>query len=170
MPAAEKPSAGQVVLDPVQDSATSQAPAEARQVVPALPAGCAGTPLWQMSRVQGLESILAGSVRAVPSAFLESVGQEAPAPVQDSPGSHSLVEARQEVPAAENPSAGQVMLDPVQDSATSQVPAEARQVVGVKIGDQAEVDRAGSQMPQEPLVAFLATQAPPIKQKSGFKV
>jgi hypothetical protein len=37
-----KPSGGQVVLAPVQVSATSQTPAEARHVVPALPAGC-----WQ---------------------------------------------------------------------------------------------------------------------------
>ena len=41
-----KPSAGQVVLAPVHVSATSQLPADARQTVPAFPAGC-----WQLTLV-----------------------------------------------------------------------------------------------------------------------
>ena len=40
VPSGTFPSAGQVVLVPVQASATSQIPADARQTVPALPAGC----------------------------------------------------------------------------------------------------------------------------------
>src|SRR5439155_1594845 len=40
-----KPSAGQVLEVPVQFSATSHWPAEARQTAPALPAGCSQIPL-----------------------------------------------------------------------------------------------------------------------------
>src|SRR5437867_2664728 len=58
VPANTLASAGQVMLDPSQVSATSHTPAAARQTAPALPAGC-----WQVvlvpshrSRVQGLPS------------------------------------------------------------------------------------------------------------------
>src|SRR5437660_176811 len=43
VPADTLPSAGQVMLDPSQVSATSHTPATARQTAPALPAGC-----WQV--------------------------------------------------------------------------------------------------------------------------
>src|SRR5437879_5719701 len=60
-----KASGGQVVLVPVHVSATSHAPAVARQVAPALPAGCwhvtAAPSHW--SREHGLPS----SVHAVPT-------------------------------------------------------------------------------------------------------
>jgi hypothetical protein len=150
-------SEGQVVLVPEQVSATSQAPAEARHTVPALPAGC-----WQTafepshwSLVQGLPS----SVQAVPLAFLASEGQVAEVPEQVSATSHSPVEARHTVPAlpagcwqaAFEPShwslvqglpssvqavplaflasEGQVAEEPVQVSARSHSPAAARQTV-----------------------------------------
>src|SRR5207247_5445577 len=66
-------SAGQVALEPVHVSAGSHASVEARQVVPALPAGC-----WQatfapshLSRVQTLPS----SVQAVPFVLTALAGQ-----------------------------------------------------------------------------------------------
>jgi hypothetical protein len=84
-------SVGQVVEVPVQVSAVSHSPAEARQVVPALPAGC-----WQAalepshwSLVQGLPS----SVQAVPLGFFTSVGQAVDIPVHISAGSHSPADA-----------------------------------------------------------------------------
>src|SRR5207245_4565797 len=73
VPAGCLASVGQVVLVPVQLSATSHSPAAARHTAPALPAGC-----WQAalapshwSRVQGLVS----AVQAVPLALKTSVGQ-----------------------------------------------------------------------------------------------
>jgi hypothetical protein len=150
-------SAGQDVLDPVQVSCGSHTPVEARQVVPALPAGC-----WQAalepshwSRVQGLLS----SVHAVPLGLMTSAGQDVLEPVQVSCGSHTPVEARQivppfpagcwqvpleplhwsrvqgllslvhVVPLGLMTSVGQVVLEPVQVSCGSHSPVEARQVV-----------------------------------------
>src|SRR5438034_534211 len=151
-------SVGQVVLDPVQVSATSHSPAPARQTVAALPAGC-----WQLvlvpshwSRVQGLPS----SVQAVPLAFRgPSAGHVELEPVHVSGRSHSPAAARQTAPplpagcwqlvlvplhwsrvqalpssvhavplAFRGPSAGHVALEPVQVSGRSQSPAAARQV------------------------------------------
>jgi len=70
------------VLVPVQLSATSHAPAAARQTVPAFPAGCvhAGDPAVPLhtSVVQTLPS----SVHAVPAAFTASAGHAALLPVQ----------------------------------------------------------------------------------------
>src|SRR5436309_11822629 len=148
----------QVVLGPVQGSATSHSPATARQTVAALPAGC-----WQLvlvpshwSRVQGLPS----SVQAVPLAFRgPSAGHVALEPVQVSGRSHSPAAARQTAPALptgcwqlvlvpshwsrvqalpssvqavplafRGPSAGHVALEPVQVSGRSHSPAAARQV------------------------------------------
>src|SRR5439155_23340730 len=68
-------SAGQAVLAPVQVSAGSQTPAEARQIAPAFPAGCvhAGAPTVPLhtSAVHTLPS----SVQLVPDAFTASEGQ-----------------------------------------------------------------------------------------------
>src|SRR5204863_3778080 len=153
-------SVGQVVLDPVQVSATSHSPAPARQTVAALPAGC-----WQLvlvpshwSRVQGLPS----SVQAVPLAFRgPSAGHVELEPVQVSGRSHSPAAARQTAPplpagcwqlvlvplhwsrvqalpssvqavplAFRGPSAGHVALEPVQVSGRAQSPAAARQAAG----------------------------------------
>ena len=60
-----KPSAGHVVLVPLQVSATSQAPFAARQTAPVLPALCVHEPAWQTSTVQALLSL----VHAAPFAF-----------------------------------------------------------------------------------------------------
>src|SRR5207245_432140 len=122
-----KASAGQTVLDPVQVSSTSQAPAAARHTAPALPAGC-----WQVtfvpshwSAVQGLPS----EVHAVPLDDFASAGQLGPLPGQFSAGSHSPAEARHCVLEDANPSAGQVVPVPAHVSATSHTPADVRQPV-----------------------------------------
>src|SRR5437899_2767385 len=90
-------SAGQTVLAPVQLSARSQTPAEARHTAPALPAGCwhAPTEPLHWSSVQGLPS----SAQAVPDGLITSAGQVVLEPVQVSAGSHTPVEARHTVPA-----------------------------------------------------------------------
>src|SRR5437763_1136200 len=66
-------SAGQVVLVPVQFSATSHSPAAARHTAPAFPAGCVHVALEPLhtSVVHGLPS----SVQVVPLAFKTSAGQ-----------------------------------------------------------------------------------------------
>src|SRR5438128_741258 len=152
-----KTSLGQVVLLPVQLSATSHSPAAARHTVPVLPAGCWHELLMPLhwSSVQGLVS----AVQDVPLAFLTSVGQVELVPVQVSARSHSAAAARQTAPALpagcwqstlvplhwsrvqalpssvqavplalRGPSAGHVALEPVQVSGRSQSPAAARQV------------------------------------------
>src|SRR5207247_2895270 len=99
VPLGWKTSAGQVVLVPVQVSATSHPLTAARQTVVVLVfSGC-----WQStlvpshwSSVQGLPS----SVHAVPFAFrAPSAGHVALVPVQVSGRSHSPAAARQTVPA-----------------------------------------------------------------------
>jgi hypothetical protein len=119
-------SAGQVVLVPVQLSATSQTPAVARQIAPALPAGC-----WQPLFVPSHSSVLHGlpsSVHVVPLGCLASAEQSGPFPGQKSSRSHSPPEGRQSVDVGSNASPGQTVLVPVHVSAMSQAPAEARHV------------------------------------------
>src|SRR5437773_49097 len=157
VPLGWKASVGQLVLVPVQLSATSHSPATARHSAPAFPAGCVqGLVLpshW--SRVQGLVS----GVQAVPLGCLASVGQVVLVPVQLSATSHSAAAGRdtarafragcehvaleplqtsvvhalpssvQPVPLAFKASAGQAVLVPVQVSARSHSPAAARQTV-----------------------------------------
>src|SRR5205809_738721 len=90
-------SVGQVVLVPVQLSATSHSPAAARHTAPAFPAGCVQVALvpLQTSRVQTLPS----SVHAVVLDLKPSVGQVVLVPVQASATSHSFTAARHTVPA-----------------------------------------------------------------------
>src|SRR5207253_3641983 len=156
VPAGLLASAGQVVLVPVQVSAGSQTPAEARQIAPALPAGCvqAGEPTvpLQVSVVQGLPS----SVHAVPAVLTVSAGQLALVPVQFSAMSHSLTAARHTVLAERKASAGQLLLVPTHVSATSQTPADGRQTVPAGLfasAGQVELVpvqvSAGSQTPAE---------------------
>jgi len=125
VPAGSFASAGHAVLVPVQFSAGSHSPADARQRAPLLPAGC-----WQASLEPSHSSVLHGlpsSVQAVPAGLLASAGHVAADPVQCSAGSHSPAENRQVVVAGSNASAGHVVLVPVQFSSTSQGPAAARQ-------------------------------------------
>src|SRR5207247_3939718 len=96
MKAGRKPSAGQLVLEPVHVSTTSQMSAAARHTTPAFPAGC-----WQASLDPSHSSVLHGfpsSVHAVPAGVLASAGQAVLVPVQFSCGSHSPAEARQRAP------------------------------------------------------------------------
>src|SRR5207244_830853 len=118
---------GHVLVRPVQSSARSHAPAVARQVAPALPAGC-----WQASLVPLHVSLVHGlpsSVHAVPLGCLASAEQLALLPGQKSSRSHSSTAARQSVSEDWNPSFGHVELLPVHVSTTSQTPAVARHVV-----------------------------------------
>jgi len=117
---------GHVLVRPVQSSARSHAPAVARQVAPALPAGC-----WQASLVPLHVSLVHGlpsSVHAVPLGCLASAEQLALLPGQKSSASHSSTEARQSTVEDLKALFGHVELLPVQVSATSQMPAAARQV------------------------------------------
>src|SRR5438094_8404692 len=154
VPLALKALVGQVVLVPVQVSATSHSPAPARHTAPAFPAACVQVlvPLSHWSIVQGL----AAPVQAVPVRCLASAGQVALVPVQVSAASHSPAAARhtapgfpagcvhvalvplhtsvvqglpssvQVVPLALKKSVGQAVLEPSQVSATSHSPAAAR--------------------------------------------
>src|SRR6266481_169849 len=122
-----KASVGQVVLAPVQLSATSHSLTAARHTVPAFPAGCVHVALVPLhtSVLQTLPS----SVQVVPLALKTSVGQAVLVPVQLSARSHSPAAARHTVPAALRASAGQVALVPVQFSAASHRSTAARQTV-----------------------------------------
>src|SRR5438094_883364 len=159
VPAGLLSSAGQLADVPVQFSAGSHSPAEARHttklgrkssggqtvLVPVqfssisqgpaagrhtAPAFPAGC--WQASFVPSHSSRLHGLpslVHAVPAGSLTSAGQFGPLPGQFSAGSHSPAEARQTVVDGLKTSAGQVVLVPVQVSSRSQSPAAGRQTV-----------------------------------------
>src|SRR5439155_4154586 len=120
-------SVGQVVLAPVQVSATSHSFTAARQTAPAFPAGCEHVALvpLQTSLVQGLLS----GVQAVPLGWKRLVGQVALDPVQVSAKSHPPAAVRQTVLLDAKPSAGQLVLTPSQVSAMSHTPTTARQTV-----------------------------------------
>src|SRR5207245_7929572 len=151
--------AWQLALVPVQFSAGSHSPAEARQTVleglkasagqtvlepvqlsstshtPAaarhtVPAFPAGC--WQVTFVPSHWSSVQGlpsEVHAVPLDAFASAGQLGPLPGQFSAGSHSPAEARHCVLEDANPSAGQVVPVPAHVSATSHTPADVRQPV-----------------------------------------
>src|SRR5438034_997588 len=120
-------SAGQVVLVPVQLSATSHSPAAARHTAPAFPAGCVHVALVPLHT--SVVHTLPSSVQVVPLAFKTSAGQAVVTPSQVSARSHSPAAARQTVPAVLMASAGQAVLVPVQVSAMSHPPAAARHTV-----------------------------------------
>src|SRR5438094_8577367 len=88
---------GQVVLVPVQVSATSHSPAPARHTAPAFPAGCVQVLVLpsHWSSVQGLRS----AVQEGTAGCLASVGHVALVPVQVSATSHSAAAARHTAPA-----------------------------------------------------------------------
>src|SRR5207249_3978938 len=156
VPAGTFPSAGHAGPVPVQVSAASHSPAEARHTVkldrkasggqallvpshvsstshgPAIgrqtaPAFPAGC--WQASSVPSQVSVvhaLPSSVHGVPPGDLSSGGQLGPVPVQFSAGSHSPAEGRQTTVEGWKASAGQVVLVPSQVSSWSHGPAAAR--------------------------------------------
>src|SRR5207247_2469565 len=154
-----KPSAGQAALDPVQFSATSQGPAEARQTVledwkpsagqAALdPVQCSAgshSPAEARQTVVEGSKAIGGEAVSVP-VQVSSTSQTPAAARQTAPAlpagcwqascvpSHSsrlqgLPSSVHAVPAGSFASPGQVALDPVQCSAGSHSPAEARQAV-----------------------------------------
>src|SRR5439155_1719962 len=153
VPAGSFASPGQVALDPVQCSAGSHSPAEARQtVVEGLKALAGQAVLVPVQVSSTSQSPAAGrqtapacpagcspascvpslslrvplplsSVHAVPAGSFASPGQVALEPVQCSAGSHSPAEARQTVVEGLKALGGHVVLVPVQVSATSQSPA-----------------------------------------------
>src|SRR5207249_8030261 len=110
-------SAGQLGLVPSQVSAGSQTPAEARQTVPAFPAGC-----WQASAMPSQVSVvheLPSSVHAVPPGCFASAGQLGPFPGQNSATSHPPADALHCVVVVPIAFAGQAALVPVHVSAPS---------------------------------------------------
>src|SRR5207244_4327638 len=154
-----KASAGHAALDPVQFSAASHVPAEARHTVleglkasvgqtvlepvqlsstshtPAaarhtVPAFPAGC--WQSSLLPSHSSRLHGLpalVHAVPAALLAAVGQFGPFPAQFSAASHSPPVPYTTLFRSLKASVGQTVLEPVQLSSTSHTPAAARHTV-----------------------------------------
>src|SRR5207253_1965790 len=156
VPAVLFASAGQPALDPVQNSAGSHSPAEARQsavvgrkasagqevLVPSQVSATSQSPAagrhtapafsagcWQSLLLPSHSSRLQGfpsPVQAVPLAAFESAGQSGPVPGQFSARSHSPAAARQTTLEGWKPSAGHAVLVPSQVSATSQSPAAAR--------------------------------------------
>jgi len=190
VPLATTPSAGQDADVPVQLSATSHCPVEARHTVadglnPSagqevevpvqlsatshVPAAARHTApafptgCWQVTSVPLQVSAVQGlpsSVQAVPLAFLLSPGQVALLPLQVSAASQSPAAARQTVEDGWNPSAGQAMDVPLQVSATSQAPAEARQTV--PLGQAVQVPRCAAwlQAPQLPPLQAVSQQMP----------
>src|SRR5438445_5271680 len=164
VPLGWKRSVGQVVLVPVQASATSHSPAVARHTAPPFPAGCVQVLVLpsHWSRVQGLVS----AVQAVPAGCLTSVGQTVLVPVQVSATSHSPAAARptapafpagwvhgafvplhtsvvhtlpssvQVVPLTFKTSVGQAVVTPSQVSARSHSPAAARRSEERRVGKE----------------------------------
>src|SRR2546426_1036684 len=97
VPFALRVSVGQVVLVPVQVSATSHSPAAARHTAPALPAAC-GHNAFAPSHWSSVQAFVS-AVHAVPLAFNVSAGQTGLVPVQGSATSHSPAATRQIAPA-----------------------------------------------------------------------
>ena len=100
VPAVDLASPGQSVSVPVQLSAGSHSPVEARHSVPPFPAGC-----WHVTLVPSQRSsvqTLPSSVQTVPDDFLTSAGHVALPPLHVSARSHSPAATRQVVPEVTN--------------------------------------------------------------------
>src|SRR5437899_1704942 len=128
-----KTSAGQAPELPVQLSATSHWPAEARQTVlldlKTSTQVAALVPVQWSAASSSHAPPCEAPAQCVVEGWKASAGQAPELPVQLSATSHWPAEARQVVPLGLKASAGQTVLLPVQVSATSQSPAEARQTV-----------------------------------------
>ena len=134
---------GHDVEEPVQVSATSQAPALARQVVVEGSMASVGHAAEEPVQVSALSHDPLAARQEVVLALKASVGHAAEEPVHVSAVSHVPAEARQDVVLALKASVGQVVLALLQVSAVSQVPADARQVmVLVVIGPHVPVTAA----------------------------
>src|SRR5439155_1096999 len=158
-PAGTFPSAGHAGPVPVQFSAASHSPAEARHTVKLDRKASGGQALlvpshvsstshgpatgrqtapafpaacWQASSMPSQVSVVQGlpsSVHGVAAGDLSSAGQAGPLPVQLSAGSHSPAEGRQTTVEGCKASAGQAVLVRWHASSTSHGPAAARQTV-----------------------------------------
>ena len=124
-----KPSDGQFGPLPGHVSATSQAPADGRQTVPADLNWSAGQSALLPAQVSATSQSPADARHTVPADWKLSAGQLALLPVQVSAASHGPADARQTVAADFKLSAGQLALLPVQFSAMSHGPADGRQTV-----------------------------------------
>jgi hypothetical protein len=190
VPLAASASAGHVADAPVQFSATSHWPVDARHTVDEGLNGLAGqvddepvqvaarsqsaaaarhcvpalpTGCWQATLVPSHWSFVQGfpsSVQAVPLAFFASAGQLADVPVQVSAASHTSTAARQRVVEGRNPSAGQVTAVPLHVSATSHTPFAARQTVPLASGVQVPRCPARLHASQMPALQALSQQMP----------
>src|SRR5207244_2031252 len=120
---------GHAALDPVQFSATSHEPAEARQTVLEDWKPSAGHAALDPEQFSAASHGPAEARQTVLEDWKPSPGHAALDPVQVSATSHGPAEARQTVLEDWKPLAGHVALAPVHVSATSQGPAEGRQTV-----------------------------------------
>ena len=156
MLAARKPSAGQAAAAPVQFSAESQTPADARQTVLAARKPSVGQATAEPSHVSATSQTPAEARHTVPLPATPSLGQAALEPEHVSATSHTPADARQTVVAGWKLSPGQAFSAPSQVSAVSQTPADARQTVPAptlaSAGHPAELpvhDSVASQTPCE---------------------
>lgn len=97
VPLGAYPLTGQALLEPLQDSATSQLPEEARQGVPALAAASAGQAAAVPVQDSATSHTPPEARHWVPLATNPSGGHVAALPVQDSATSHTPAEARHTV-------------------------------------------------------------------------
>jgi hypothetical protein len=144
------------VLDPVQFSATSHTPADARHTVVEGAKASAGQSALDPVQFSTSSQIPADVRHTVPDATNMSAGHAALEPVQLSATSHTPADARQTVPDDANMFAGQAALDPVQFSAVSHTSADGRHTVADDanmFAEQAALDpvqfSAVSQMPAD---------------------
>src|SRR5207302_821309 len=126
VPSGWRTSAGQLLDEPSQLSATSHWSAAGRQT--AVLFASAGQLLLTPSQVSAVSQAPADGRQTKAPATLctASGGHSALVPVQLSAMSHGPADARQVTDAGWKPSAGQSLLTPSQFSGTSQGPAEAR--------------------------------------------
>src|SRR6266852_1424514 len=126
---ASRTSAGQVALAPVQCSAGSHGPVDARQTEVAGSRASAGHVTEEPSQASSASQMPAAARHTTPAGWNASAGQSGPVPVQVSATSHGPANARHSTEAGLRASAGQGALVPVHVSATSQSPAAGRHSV-----------------------------------------
>lgn len=124
-----KPSAGHVALEPLHDSATSHAPAAARQLWLVGANASAGHAALEPVQRSAMSQLPADARHSVVAAANVSAGHVMLVPSHRSERSQAPAEARHSVEAGATASAGQALLEPVHRSAASQGPAEARHSV-----------------------------------------
>jgi hypothetical protein len=113
------------VAAPVQVSAGSHTPTDARHSVPTATRASAGHWFELPVHLSSMSQLPAAARHTTDGAANASAGHVA-VPVHVSATSQMLTAGRQVVPTAASTSAGQTVDDPLHTSAGSQVPAEAR--------------------------------------------